>query len=123
MWLFTKYGFYSVVCARRGAGQPGQTVDPERIMVRSRLHEHLQALQERLPDLLGACEIREFAGSDYAYRIFVDKAVWSQAILELTSEMDYDNFKSEVARFQGRGGREYEHALHNVWGVMHKLQR
>ena len=38
-------------------------------------------------------------------------------------ETDYDNFKSEVARFQGREGAEYEHALHEVWAVMNKLQR
>lgn len=38
-------------------------------------------------------------------------------------ELDDDNFKSEVARYQWRGGRDYEHALHGVWEVMHKLQR
>ena len=32
MWLFTKYGFYSAVCARRGAGE-GQPLDSTRVMV------------------------------------------------------------------------------------------
>jgi hypothetical protein len=123
MWLFTRYGFFSVVCARQGSGDMGQAVDPQRIMVRARLKAHLQSLRERFPDLLDACEIREFPGSDYAYRLFVEKSAWMQAVVELTSEMDYDNFKSEVARFQGRAGREYEKALHEVWEVMHRLQR
>lgn len=40
----------------------------------------------------------------------------------LAEETDYDNFKSEVARHQGKSGAAYEHSLHDVWSVMHKLQ-
>ena len=101
MWLFTKYGFYSAVCARQGDGRHGQPVDPNRIMVRARLRDHLEALKNRFPDLLDGCEIKEFSGTDYAFRIFVDKPVWSQVLVGLNEEMDYDNFKSEVARHQG----------------------
>ena len=123
MWLFTKYGFYSAVCARQGDGGHGQPVDPERIMLRARLRTHLEGLKGQFPDLLGDCEIKEFVGTDYAFRIFVDKPVWSQVLVELTEDMDYDNFKSEVARFQGRDGADYEHSLHEVWSVMYRLQR
>jgi hypothetical protein len=28
MWLFTKQGFFSAVCARQGSGMHGQPVDP-----------------------------------------------------------------------------------------------
>ena len=28
MWIFTKYGFYSAMCARQGDGKHGQSVDP-----------------------------------------------------------------------------------------------
>jgi len=122
MWLFTKYGFYSAVCARKGDGAHRQPVDPNRIMVRARLRIHLEALKDRFPALLHACEIKEFAGTDYAFRIFVDKPIWSQAVGELIEEMDYDNFKSEVGRFQKRGGAGYEHSLHEVWSVMCGLQ-
>ena len=123
MWLFTKYGFYSTVCARQGDGRHHQPVDPNRIMVRARLRLHLQSLKDRFPDLLGDCEIKEFVGTDYAYRIFVDKPVWAQVMVGLTEDLDYDNFKSEVARFQGRAGADYEHALHDVWSVMYRLQK
>ena len=123
MWLFTKHGFYSAVCARQGDGSHSQPVDTDRMVVRARVRSHLDALKERFPDLLADCEIMEFAGTDYAFRIFVDKSVWSQVLVGLNEEMDYDNFKSEVARHQGSEGAAYEHSLHEVWSVMNKLQK
>lgn len=122
MWIFTKHGFFSAVCARQGNGKHGQPIDPTRIMVRSRVRGHLDALKKRFSELLGQCEIQEFAGTDYAYRIFVDKPVWSQVVAGLAEETDYDNFKSEVGRHLGHAGAAYEHSLHQVWSVMHRLQ-
>jgi hypothetical protein len=72
MWLFTKHSFFSAVCARQGDGKHDQPIDPNRIMVRAGVREHLDALKRRFPDLLGQCETKEFAGTDYAFRIFVD---------------------------------------------------
>lgn len=123
MWIFTKYGFFSAVCARQGDGSHGQPVDKDRIMVRARVRRHLEALQDRFADLLGDSEIKESAETDYAFRIFLPKAAWSQVVAELTNELDYDNFKSEVARQQGNDGAAYEHSLHDVWSVMHRLQK
>lgn len=123
MWVFTKHGFFSAVCARQGSGKHGNPVDPNRIMVRARLRSHLEALKKRFPDQLGPYEIQEFAGSDYAVRIFVAKSVWSQVLAGLAEETDYDNFKSEVARHQGRAGAAYGHSLHEVWSVMYRLQK
>ena len=123
MWLFTKHGFYSAVCARKGDGSHGQPIDPNRIMVRARVRSHVEALKERFGDLLGDSEIKEFSGTDYAFRIFVDKSVWSQVLVGLNEEMDYDNFKSKVARHQGSKGAAYEHSLHEVWSVMNRLQK
>ena len=123
MWIFTKHGFYSAVCARRGSGKQGQPVDPESIMVRTRLRSHLTALQDRFPEFIGACEIKEFVGTDYAFRLFVPKSVWKQVLAALAEETDYDNFKSEVARHQGKAGAAYEHSLHEVWKVMNRLQK
>jgi hypothetical protein len=123
MWLFTKHGFYSAVCVRQGDGSHGQPVDSDLIMVRARVRSHLDALKERFPDLLAECEIKDFPGTDYAFRIFVDKPVWSQVLVGLNEEMDYDNFKSKVARHQGSEGAAYEHSLHEVWSVMNRLQK
>jgi hypothetical protein len=123
MWVFTRHGFFSAVCARQGNGKHDQPVDPDRIMVRARVRGHLEALQTRFPELLGQAEIREFAGSDYAFRIFMGKSLWSQVLSGLAEETDYDNFKSEVFRHQGRSGAGYEEALHQVWSVMNRLQK
>jgi hypothetical protein len=121
MWVFTKHGFFSAVCARQGDGTHGQPIDPDRIMVRARVREHLEALRKRFPDLLGQCDILEFAGTDYAFRILIHKRVWSQVLSGLADETDYDNFKSEVGR-QGRGAAAYAGSLHDVWSVMYRLQ-
>jgi len=43
MWVFTKHGFFSAVCARQGDGTYGQPVDQDRIMVRARVRGHLEA--------------------------------------------------------------------------------
>jgi hypothetical protein len=123
MWIFTKHGFFSAVCARQGNGERGQPVDPDRIMVRGRLHSHLEALRERFPDLLGQCQIQESAGTDYAFRLIVQKSAWVQVLAGLAEETDYDNFKSEVARHQGTKGAAYEHSLHEVWSVMKRLPK
>ena len=118
MWIFTKYGFFSVVCSRQGDGGYGRKVDTRRVMVRARVRTHLEALKDRFPCLIGDAEICEFVGTDYAYRLFLEKDVWSQVLAELSNELDYDNFKSEVAHHQGRAGAAYEHSLHEVWSVM-----
>jgi len=122
MWIFTKHGFFSAVCAREGDGRHGQPVDPNRIMVRARVRGHLEALKQRFPDLLGDCEIQEFVGTDYAFRLFINKAVWIEVVAALAEEIDYDNFKSKAADHQGRTGSAYFHALHDVWAVMNGLQ-
>jgi hypothetical protein len=77
-------------------------------MVRARLRGYLEALKEQFSDLLGPCEVQEFAGTDYTYRIFVAKSVWSQFLAGLGEETDYDNFEAEVARHQGKAGGAYE---------------
>lgn len=109
MWIFTKHGFFSAVCARQGDGRHGQPVDPDRITVRGRLRSHLKALQENFPELIGKCEIHESAGTDYAFRLFVPKTAWGQVLAGQAEETDYDNFKSEVVRRLGRAGAAYEH--------------
>ena len=42
---------------------------------------------------------------------------------ELAEETDYDNFKSEVARHQGKGGVAYENALNDSGPVPHRLRK
>ena len=123
MWIFTKHGFFSAVCARQGNGKHGQPVDPDRIMVWGRVRGHLEALKMRFPDLLDKCDIQKSAGTDYAYRLFMQKPAWTQVLAGLAEETDYDNFKSKVADHQGEAGAAYEHSQHEIWSVMHRLQK
>jgi hypothetical protein len=53
----------------------------------------------------------------------MQKSAWMQVLAAIADETDYDNFKSEVAHHQGKAGAAYEQSLHNVWSVMHKLQK
>jgi len=121
MWIFTKYGFYSAVCARQGDGSHRQPVDPSRIMVRARSRGHLEALKERFPEAFAGCEVMETSHTDYRYRQFVAKDTWRRVVDELVEEMDYDNFKADVARFGGHDA--YHDSLHDVWSVMQTFQR
>ncbi|MFM8791538.1 MAG: hypothetical protein ACKOFX_03505 [Solirubrobacterales bacterium] len=71
MWLFTQYGFYSVVCARDLQGDPAR-VDPNTLMVRARCRRHLESLQKRFPQL-AELAIDDTPNLDYRFRIVVAK--------------------------------------------------
>ncbi len=79
MWLFTKYGFFSVVCASQGDVRHGQPVDEARMMVRARAR--------------GPC-----GGPPVALR--------AEGRLDdrRGGPRRGDRLKSEVARVQGRAG-------------------
>ena len=123
MWLFTQYGFYSVVCARdlspTTANSPSG-IAKDTLMVRARVRRHLEDLQKRFPELAG-CEILTTLNTDYRFRLVVSKTDWVQVADQLAKEIDYGNFKSRVHTLTGDA--EYMHALHEVWAVMEKLQR
>lgn len=135
MWAMTTLGFFSATCARQGSGGKGQPVDPDRIMIRARLREHLENLQafaltsarladaEDPPALLlevSEADIHESQTTDYRCRIFVSKAAWADVLARLALAEDYDNFKSAV--YARMGACPYEEALHRVWSVMYGIQ-
>jgi hypothetical protein len=118
MWLFTRYGFYSVACASKPSG----ALDPDTLMIRGRRKAHLQKLQARFP-LIADAEIVSLQNRDYRYRIIVPKDEWLKIITEMAREQTWSNFKSEAAQFQGTDGSEYVDAMHRVWDMMYGLQR
>jgi len=115
VWLFTRYGFYSIACARKADG----SIDPATVMVRARLAAHLRNLQERFPALAGE-KILTVPDCDYRYRLILPKQLWADALSALALEQDWSNFKNEAAKVNGHD--EYVMALHKVWGVMYDLQ-
>ncbi len=121
MWVFTKYGFYSIACLRTKDGG----VDTERVMVRARMREHLENLRERFPESeLSSAEILVDAGTDYLYRVIVPKAEWASVMSQVAMEQTWPGFKSEAARFERLKSRStrYVDALHQVWWIMSRLQ-
>ena len=60
MWIFSKHGFFSAVCARQGDGGHSQPVDPVRLMVRARVRSHLEALKSQFSELLATARSRSF---------------------------------------------------------------
>jgi predicted small integral membrane protein len=121
MWIFTRYGFFSIACATGADG----ALDADTVMVRSRLREHLLSLKERFPETeLGKAEIQSSDHTDYRYRIVMPKAVWVAALTELATEQTWSNFKNETSRFTRakKAAYTYVDALHRIWDVMHRLQ-
>jgi hypothetical protein len=118
MWLFTRYGFFSIACGRAADG----SVDPQTIMIRGRRKAHLEALQSRFP-AIAAVRIVTLVERDYRYRLIVAKTAWVAVMTALAEEQEWSNFKNEAARFRGSDGSAYVNALHRVWDVMYGLQR
>src|SRR6516165_1949779 len=102
MWIFTRYGFFSIACARK----PDGSLDPQTVMVRARCKRHLQALQSRFPGLDGF-EIITLLNHDYRYRVVIPKDAWMAALTAIAAEQEWSNFKDETARFQGEDGGDY----------------
>jgi hypothetical protein len=121
MWIFTRYGFFSIACATGADG----AIDADTVMVRSRLREHLLNLKARFPETeLGKAKIQSSDRTDYRYRIVLPKVEWVAALAALATEQTWSNFKNETSRFSRakKAAYGYVDALHRIWDVMHRLQ-
>jgi 8-oxo-dGTP pyrophosphatase MutT (NUDIX family) len=87
------------------------------LTVRGRVRADLEALRNRY--LPGMSEIVAGAGTDYKYRAQVPRAALAKALQQIVLDIDYSNFKNEVAHEQGA---ERSHLYHEVWDVLYKLQ-
>lgn len=124
MWLFTKYGFYSIACADKlGGDRYKDDIDPNTVMVRARLKQHLENLQERFKDI-AKLPIDAITGIDYRYRIIMPKHLWVEALSEMAMEQTWRNFKNEASAFARLRnlGNTYINALHDIWEIMHEVQ-
>ncbi len=106
MWIFTSTGFVSVVEHRD---------DPGRLVVRARDRASLDALVART-----GAPVNPWQGSDYAYRIVVDRPVLADWLADEVRAIEYTNYKTSA--HEARGGR-FEAALHEVWRAMMAFQR
>lgn len=106
MWVFSKYGFYSIV---KGDGNTWQIrarkkQDLINLMVASGL-EH---------------EIRDDVGWDYAFRVFVEAEDLTRVMAVLQEALDYKNFKNTIAAINDQ--QDKLDILHGLWQAMFNYQ-
>jgi hypothetical protein len=78
MWIYSKYGFYSIVFK-----------EAEGFHVRSRVKEDLERI--------GLKPLESYKGSDYPWRAIVGKEEIERIFMVLGDSIDYPNFKGQIA--------------------------
>ena len=109
MWLMTRYGFYSIVCAHQPDGRPHRGL----MMIRARKRAHLTNLKHFHR---GLGPIITNRGTDYPYRIIARRAVVAPLVARLLADVDYSNFKGAAEENLPVDGA-YRRFLHSVWGL------
>jgi len=103
MWLFTTFGFFSIV---------KHHTTPRTFVVRGRIESDLRAAravcQESWP-------VAHTPDHDYAWRFDCSPADLGQLLTAAAMSVDYPNFKAAVLRAQGA---ERERAYHGVWATI-----
>ncbi len=110
MWLLTPLGFFSIV-------RKPDDVGAGTLTIRARVKSDLEALREHCLPNLGVIE--ENAGTDYRYRAKAQRGQVAEAFAQLVQDLDYDNFKNEVVKKQGKHRAA---AYGRVWDVLCELQ-
>jgi hypothetical protein len=110
MWIVTPLGFFSIV------QKPGDAATGT-LTVRARVRSDLEALQAAVLPGLGT--ITESKSTDYRFRATAPRALVEAALVKLVAQIDYSNFKNQVAKLQGT---KRAHLYHGVWVVLHRMQ-
>lgn len=108
MWIMTPRGFYSVVQKKEDGPQ-------DMLTVRARCKEDI----ERLADLLPGCKVTSKKFTDYAWRLRCTRTQWAEALVTMTAEIDYSNFKDEV---KAKRGAARAGIYSSVWSVLLRLE-
>lgn len=110
MWLITPIGFFSIV------QKPSDVADGT-LTVRARVRADLEALRTQyLPDL---GPVSESQANDYRFRAVAPRAQVASTMAAMVNDLDYSNFKNQVAKVQGQARA---HLYHDVWDVLYRLQ-
>jgi len=102
MWIFTKNAFLSIVSDR-------ENVNGDRLLVRARRAGDIENVFED-------AKVFSAAGSDYAFRAWINRDVVANAMLNEVQNIDYDNFKNAIE------DNDYHNAALDVWFVMNDYQ-
>ena len=114
MWLFTRWGFYSIACARQGDGGNENEINSHSLVIEAFSQQHLEALKAHLPDLIGNSFIQEVAESELRFHMIVDKNIWSQVMLSLSQELNYDDFREEMVQKHSMDDPSYLKAMTDI---------
>ena len=105
MWLYTKYGFFSIVQHKD---------DPRKLLIRARFKEDIQQLAEIIEDATHKpAEWQETPNADYRYRTTLDRTVFEAIALWMVQSIDYTNFKNAV-----HGNPVRDRAYIRCWDAM-----
>lgn len=88
MWVFSTKGMYSAVETFQ---------DPHMLQIRARDRKDLENLAPYVKKL----KIIHTPTRDYEWRIVLSKTKWAAVLSQITTEIDYNNFKDEVKKKQG----------------------
>jgi hypothetical protein len=102
MWLLFDGGFVSIVAHRENKAL---------LCVRGRVRGDVEAFCKRsvIADPKGVIETLD---ADYRFRVVLDRGIVTAAVAEIVASMDYDNFKTRVAKSQGIARAN---VYHDVW--------
>jgi hypothetical protein len=107
MWLLFDGGFVSIVAHRENKAL---------LCVRGRVRGDVEAFcKTAIADPKG---ILETLDADYRFRVVLGRGIVMAAVVEIVATMDYDNFKTRVARSQGIAR---SNVYHDVWEDLLRL--
>jgi hypothetical protein len=103
MWLFTAFGFFSIVQKK-----PADAF----LTVRARVAADLDRFRQRVPQLSPTIT---GGGTDYPFRATIAHAEFALALANIARDINYPNFKDEIEK---KLGTPRERQLERVWHAM-----
>ena len=119
-WVATQHGFFSCTCPETPQGDR----DDAHIQIRARLRAHIPAILKAFPEVfkgIKEADIQEDAGTDYRFRIIVNRETYVRFMAELALDNHAHNFKNEVSKRWGPTSI-YNRALHDMWHTHYEMQ-
>ena len=104
MWLFSETGFVSAVQDRDNS---------DGFVVRGRDRKSLQPLAD-----FADVRIIDNEGTDYPFRVYVEKSTFSLWVSDQVDNVSYTNYKGHMHKTRGW---QFCDALHDVWSAMHSV--
>ena len=105
MWIASKYGFFSIVKKKEGFHVRGRSLKDLKNLKKAASIDY---------------EILERVGTDYAYRIIVDKKGLKKVMSAMEESIDYKNFKNKIHGIKDQKSKV--HAYSNLWADLYILQ-